>query len=379
MALSIRGLHRIKPPDYSSTGFRTEPFATWIFRKEAGEPWIELRQILPNKKLEQKRPAAYARVSSQKIDLWAMGLDSHFTQELQQSMRIFQLALFIVGSVSASAFSIDELEAPGYRASYPDQVIEANQISIAPARSRKGHFSYGETNASVNATVYSNENTTQSILAGFRRIHQSLGSKIASKNTLYGVVGVNSEYTGVEEWLWSGGLVIQPDMRFSHCTRSIRYIPSLHGRYQVAPTAGLHVGMYAELGMRSSIVRPLIGVDYTWKKWLFQAIFPIKYGISFQGVTNHVFSFMVRPFYTAVFVRRGLTHRPAITCYKGTGAELRWDYFPTSRWNLWLAVGSTLQGSLTIGDTNNNHRHHVRLHRAPYWTLGITWGFTHHS
>ena len=289
-------------------------------------------------------------------------------------MRPLRLFLLTLCSMTALAYADDEIEAPGYRAAYPNQVIEADQMSISPAKSRKGHFSYGETNASVNATFLTKGALQNSVIAGLRNIHLGLGSKIRPKNTLYGVIGVNSTYTGIEDWNWMGNLVIQPDLKFENMTRSIRYIASLHGRYQVHPSTGLHAGFYAELGMRSSIVRPLLGVDYTWGAWLLQAVFPIKYGVTYQGFTKHAFSLMVRPIYTAVHIHKALHDRPGIACYKNTGAEFRWDYLLTARLNFWVALGSTLGGNLTIGDKNNNHRHHIHLHRAPYFYLGGTWG-----
>ena len=83
---------------------------------------------------------------------------------------------------------------------------------------------------------------------------------------------------------------------------------------------------------------------------------------------------MIRPFYTAVYVRKGFHDRPATARYKGTGGELRWDYLPTPRWNFWLSCGYALQGNLTVGDKNNNHRHHIHLPDAPYFNIGITFG-----
>lgn len=290
-------------------------------------------------------------------------------------MRIVRLILFSLCGAATFAFGADEVEAPGYRATYPMQGVEIDHLSISGAKSRKGHYVYSETNANINTPIYGTPTLQTTVLAGVRNIHQRLGSKIRPENTLYGVIGLHSEYSGVEEWAWSGGLDLQPDLRFAHLRRSVRYIPVLHGRYQFAPSTGLHVGFYAELGMRASFVRPVIGIDYTYNAWLLQAVFPIKYGITYQGISKHLFSCMIRPFYTAVHTKKGLDNRPAITRYEGTGAEFRWDFLPTPRWNLWLSVGSTLCGNLTVGDKNNNHRHHIHLHQAPYWNIGVTFGF----
>jgi hypothetical protein len=289
-------------------------------------------------------------------------------------MRTFRSFLLFMCCIPTLAYSSNEEEAPGYRATYPNQAIEADQLSICPSGTRKGHFSYGETNASVDTLVYSKKTIENSIVVGFRRIHIGLSSKIKPQNTLYGVLGINSTYTGIAAWNWVGNCVVQPNLKSTNFADKTRYIASLHGRYEANPSTGLHVGFYAELGLRASIVHPLIGIDYTYGSWLLQGVYPIKYGITYQGIDRHRFSLMVRPFSTAVRVRKGLQDRPATTHYQGTGGELRWDYLPTSRWNFWMSLGLTLQGNLTIGDKNNNHRHHIHLRDTPYFNIGMTYG-----
>lgn len=289
-------------------------------------------------------------------------------------MRTFRCVLTCLCCTAAFISAEEGVDAPGYRATYPPQVVELSQLSVAPAKTRKGHFSYGETNALINTNISSKKVFENSFIAGLRNIHQSLGAKIRSRNTLYGVVGLNSKYSGIQDWLWNGSFVIEPDLRSSSLARTTRYIGALHGRYEIAQSTGLHAGFYMELGMRASLVRPIIGVDYTQGPWLAQAVFPIKYGVSYLGVSKHMFSLMIRPFYTAVRIHKGLRYCPAITEYRGTGAELRWDYLPSSRWNFWVSLGNTMGGTLTIGDKNNNHRHHIHLHAAPYLNIGITYG-----
>ena len=289
-------------------------------------------------------------------------------------MRSFCSCLLFICCSAASLFPEDEVEAPGYRATYPSKVIQADHLSISPAKSRKGHFSYMDTNATINASFFTKGSLENNIIAGVRRIHVGLRSKIHPKNTLYGVLGLDSKYTGIENWNWQGTLVVQPDVCSTNFARKTRYIACLHGRYAVNPGAGIHVGFYTELGMRSSFVRPLVGIDYTMKQWLLQAVFPIKYGVTYQGFKTNLFSVMVRPFFTSLRVHKGLYDRPAIAKYQGFGAEFRWDYLPTPRWNFWATIGSTLCGNLLIGNKNNNHRHHIHLHKAPYFNVGVTFG-----
>jgi hypothetical protein len=275
---------------------------------------------------------------------------------------------------TAFNYAVDEVSTPGYRATYPMQVVGLDQLSICPANTRKGSFSYGDAHALINTKITSGKTIKNNLLAGFRRIHLGLGSKIHQKNSLYGVLGIDSKYSGIEAWLWNGSLVVQPDLQSSSLARKTRYMGTLHGRYEVVPSTHLHVGFYMELGMRASLIRPIIGIDHTHGPWLIQAVFPIKYGISYLAIQNHMFSLMIRPLYTTVRVHEGLRNRPAITQYRGTGGEVRWDYLPTSRWNFWISLGKTISGTLTVGNKNNNHRHHIHLHSAPYINIVINCG-----
>ena len=269
---------------------------------------------------------------------------------------------------------IDEDGEPGYRATYPNQVIQAEQLSIPPIHTKKGPCSYGDTTAFLSTNIRSTPNCTTDLIVGARRVRLGLGNKVRPRESLYGVLGLNADYTGLEDWDWVGNVVVQPGLVSSNIARTTRYIAALNGRFAASKAAGIHVGFYTELGMRASIVHPLFGFDYTVGPWLLQAVYPIKAGISYLGLRSHIFSLMARPIYTAVRLHKALHNRPGIGCYKATGTEFRWDYLPTKRWNIWAAVGTTMFGELTLGNKNNNHRHHIHLHSAPYFSIGFTYG-----
>ena len=287
-------------------------------------------------------------------------------------MRTFVMSALCLVCVAATVFPEDGEDTPGFRASYLPKTLEADQMTVGSSKTRKGSCSYGDTNAVASISLPGNKHMENDLLLGVRRVHLGLSSKIRSKDTLYGVLGINSHYTGTDRWDWQGNFVIQPDMVRSNIARKTRYIAALNGRFAASSRTGIHVGFYSELGMRASFVHPLIGVDYTRGPWLIQAIFPIKAGISYQGYEDHVLSLMARPFKTAVRVHKGLHDRPAIAQYVNTGGEFRWDYLPTKRWNFWAALGRTFGGTLFIGDKHNNHRHHIHLHQSPYFNIGVT-------
>ena len=277
-------------------------------------------------------------------------------------------SIFAIGSC---LWGTNDGEAPGYRATYPNQVILAEQLSVLPRHTREGPCSYGDTTAFISTNLLSSSRSTADVVVGARRVRLGLGRKTAPHESLYGILGLNADYRDLEDWDWIGNIVLQPRLASRNIARASRYIGALNGRYAVSTATGLHAGLYMELGMRASIVHPLLGIDYTVGKWLLQAVYPMKAGISYQAFRSHLFSLMARPIYTALRLHKALHHRPGIGCYKATGLEFRWDYTP-NRWNLWAAVGSTMPGLLTLGNKNNNHRHHIHLAAAPYFNVGVT-------
>jgi len=279
--------------------------------------------------------------------------------------------LFVLLSCSLCAVEETDYRLPGYRATYPMHSVDLHHFSIAAAKTDEGHFSFADTNATVNLGPRSTETTSTNIVAGFRNIYMSLSSNIKPKCTPYAVLGIDSRYTGMEHWSWIGNFVIQPDLTHFDLSRRTRYIASIIGARSFSPSITGHIGGYTEFGMKTGIFKPIIGLDYVSDLWKIQLIYPIKAGLSYLGLGNHIFSLMARPFRAAVCTHKGLNHKPSIVRYRGTGAELRWDYIANT-WNGWVLFGRTIDGNLTIGDHNNRNKKNMHVKNAPYVQVGIT-------
>jgi len=278
-------------------------------------------------------------------------------------------------STSLSLLAAEEADArlPGYRVTYPLHSLDLHHFSVSAAKTSRGHFSFGDTNATVDFNPFTTESSSTNIVAGFRTIYMSLSSNLKPKCTPYAVLGANSVYTGIEKWKLIGNLVIQPDITHFDLSRRTRYIGSIMGIRSITETISGHIGGYAELGMKTAKVKPIIGLDYTDNLWKAQLVYPIKAGISYLGCQHHVFSFMARPFRAAVCTHKGLHHKPSIVRYRGAGTELRWDYISNS-WNGWLTLGRTFDGNLTIGDHNNRNKKSMHVKKTPYLQIGCTLG-----
>jgi hypothetical protein len=286
-------------------------------------------------------------------------------------MKKFTLLASVITSIAFFANAEDQKDLPGYRATYLEQTLDLDYLSTSPAKSHHGTFSFSDAHAVLYKTISQNSFGDVSVLGGLRRVHMKLGSKIRPQNTLYGVIGSTIEYSKMDRWNWDAGFSIQPDVNSFDLVNSTRYIGAIHGRYAYTDSIGVHAGIYAELGMRATSVNPIIGADYKTGPWLYQAIFPQKAGISYTGFSHHIFSFMVRPFFTAVKVHKGNYHHPAVALYNGNGAEFRYDLTPNPMWNFWISLGHTFGSSLTIGNRNFHRQKDMHINQAPYMQIGL--------
>jgi hypothetical protein len=274
-----------------------------------------------------------------------------------------------------SFLTADEPESlPGYRATELPKTVDAEYLAIAPAHSHHGKFTYQDGIATINTNLYASSTSELGLQAGFRNIYMKLASHLHQRDTVYGVVNLNGRYSGVERWVWDGGLAIQPNLN-ANTFESTRYIGYLHGRFLYNEVAGLHVGAYVETGMRTANVKPIIGADYTQGVWTYQLVYPLKAGVSYGGIEKNLLSLFMRPFYTAERLQKGPYHHRSVAKFAADGIEFRWDWMPSPRWNAWALVGKTVMSSLTIGDHHFHHRHHMHLQSAPYLQLGLLYQF----
>jgi len=286
-------------------------------------------------------------------------------------MRLISSVLFALVAATSILQAVGEDCVPGYRACYPEQALGVSNLTLLPKMSRKGRFSFSDTNILCSPSLYKDTETETCLLAGVRDVWMGLSDKLHPKNTPYAVLGLNATYDGVPNWTWVSGISLQSAVTHFSLINNTRYIGALSGRYTMKQNLGLHAGVYSEVGFRASIVRPIAGLDYTKGNWLFEAIYPVKAGVVYKGFDKHLFSTILRPFYTALREEKGLKKSPAVATYKGAGLEFRYDFLPKHEFDVWIALGHTLNSNLSIGDKNNNHEHHIHLHGTPYANLGV--------
>ena len=287
-------------------------------------------------------------------------------------MKTLTTCLIMASWASIALWSEDEASLPGYRATYPEQVVDLDYLSVTPQKGSGKHVSFSDTNAILNKKLIINNRGNVAALVGIRRLGFGNKSHVRPQNTNYAVLGTSFEYTSMNRWNWSGILSLQPDIHWFDLLRTTRYIASIHGRYQKSKDLGVHVGAYLETGMRITILQPIIGVDYTYGQWIYQAVFPIKGGVSYTGFNHHILSLMARSMYVGAKSHSAFSHKPVTLQYRSTGIEFRWDLLPSQCWKSWISLGQTITGTLRKGNKNFHHTRLTTLHPSPYCQIGIT-------
>lgn len=169
-------------------------------------------------------------------------------------------------------------------------------------------------------------------------------------------------------WTWAAQLFVAFDnLKYWNFNDYMLYDLLLWGRYEYNDCLGLHIGFYAETGMKIDRLYPIIGVDYTFnEQWKINAVFPTNMSIMYTlnkcwafGIAGRVFDERNRVGENQ-YLSEGLWH------YLTSGGEFG-IYFTPKKWvYVNVHAGTTFGGRIKISDRHNNHRQRIRLDPAPY-------------
>lgn len=169
-------------------------------------------------------------------------------------------------------------------------------------------------------------------------------------------------------WTWNGQLSISFDnLKYWNFSDYMYYDILLWGRYEFCDNIGVHIGFFAETGMKIDLVYPVIGVDWTYNEhWKVSAVFPLNVSIVYSYNKTWSFDVAARFFDERnrlgknQYLSQGLWH------YQSTGAEVGINFTPGKWISANIHAGTTVGGRLKIADKNYNHRQRIRLDPAPY-------------
>lgn len=172
----------------------------------------------------------------------------------------------------------------------------------------------------------------------------------------------------VKDWKWQAQATINVNVQHFNISEYANYDMILWGRYAYCEDIGVHIGLYAETGMKIDRVYPVIGFDWEINdKWKLNCVFPFNISL--------VYTF--RKCWTAFLAYRSFElrqrlgkHEPlykGLVIYRNNGAEIGVSQECTSWMTANIHAGVALGGQFKVADQHYHHRKHFDLDRACYF------------
>lgn len=170
----------------------------------------------------------------------------------------------------------------------------------------------------------------------------------------------------LDRWTWRGQLQVNYDTGSHFSAEYFNYDLLLWGRYTVRENMGLHIGIFAETGMRTDRVLPVLGIDWRINpKWSLNLVFPLNVSIKYLINSRWSLALAGRVFDSRHRVRDDQSFPKAVVRYTNTAGELMLKYeMGTFVFN--VHGGSTFGGQYRIATPHNHQPHHYKLKPSLY-------------
>ncbi len=166
-------------------------------------------------------------------------------------------------------------------------------------------------------------------------------------------------------WIFSAALNLDADKwNFNDYTT---YDLLLWGRYQYCTDWGIHVGIYAETGMKLDRVYPVLGFDWQiYDNLLLSAVFPVNVSLVYTWDENWSFALAGRIFSDRYRAGKKGEFNRALWRYSNGGTEFAAIYSLCSWLTANAHVGYAWGGRLRVSSWHNHHVHHEDFNGSAY-------------
>lgn len=176
------------------------------------------------------------------------------------------------------------------------------------------------------------------------------------------------------KWILSGTINIDADKwEFSDYTS---YDILMWGRYDYNSCLGIHVGFYAETGLKLDRVWPIFGFDWKFRdRWTLNAVYPLNISLLYDYSECTSIALAARLFNERQRAGKNGGFYEAVWRYQNWGAEIGFN----NTWTCWLKTnihaGYAFGGKLKVANHNGDHSHRFKFKGAPYFGGEITANF----
>ncbi len=261
--------------------------------------------------------------------------------------------------------------------------VGANLIRIGKAsvdgHDNDGHLYFRKNNAYVSMLVPINRNNYFFPRVEWNNftLDWNQNPKFKETHFYYAQFSLMFYSTGLEDWRWILRADYNIDLEhFAHPGNYGLFSLLIWGRYELHKKWHYHVGTTGSVGMESSVVYPIIGLDFSPNKtWTFEAIFPILYSVTYKLNKNWHFAIQGRPLQERFRVGAQQPQPRSVFTYSTIGAEFNIHYEQF----LWLEIelfgGYNFGGNFYIKNQFGHKALYTEVGGAPYAGASLDYGF----
>ncbi len=169
----------------------------------------------------------------------------------------------------------------------------------------------------------------------------------------------------IDHWFWRTQLTANFDTD-SFTSKYTSYDLLLWGRYDLCENIGIHIGFWAETGLKLDRIYPIFGFDWQiTKNWKLNLVFPTNLECLYILTPKWSLGVAGRFFDTRFRVRhKEYSYKPLVR-YTNMGLEFIIKY-DNDLMSANLHAGSTMWGRIRVADSDNDHAKHYFLNSAAY-------------
>ncbi len=243
-----------------------------------------------------------------------------------------------------------------------------------------GHIRFAHALAELETVVWASQEGKDGLKIGlgyeYTRLDWSQNFYFNKKN--YNVAFLSLTYftSNLSDWRWLLSATLDVDADKWNFNDYATYDLLLWGRYQYCQDLGIHVGLYAETGMKLDLILPVLGFD--WKideQWFLSAVFPFNMTLDYNIDQNWILSLAGRVFSDRNRAGKQGAYEKATWRYSTAGTELALKYKLCESLTANLHGGYAFGGRLRIASRHGQHSHREHFRAAPYAGAEIALNF----